>query len=578
MKKRQKHGRLLIVEGPDGVGKTTIASALTHRLNRLNQPCEVLAFPGNNAGTLGKLVYGIHHDPAKYGIETLTATAAQALHVAAHLDSIEQEILPILATGRHVVLDRFWWSMWVYGLASGVRRHILRRMMDLELAQWRGVVPTVAFLIRRHEPIDRNEPRERWLTLSHEYDVLAERERRTHPVFFVENNGMLDETVESMVAALPLMVNGLQADESVQTINQITNQLPLLGEALPPAAPQVISHILPAKPTVVFDSYWRFAAERQKIFFSKLEGIPRPWTKDPILSTYKFTNAYRASDRVSQYLIRHVIYRHDLPTSAIDVFFRIILFKLFNKIETWELLQRKLGQITHSSYSFERYDDVLTTAMSSGQTIYSGAYIMPSGGKLLGHSVKHRNHLKLLEMMIADELYKKLGDARSMQEGFRLLREYPTIGDFLAYQFITDVNYSEITDFNEMEFVMPGPGALDGIRKCFVDRGGLNEPEIIKFMAESQESEFERLGLEFRSLWGRRLQLIDCQNLFCEVDKYARVRHPEISGISGRLRIKQKYSEDRRPMSYWYPPKWQINNLLEESLQVRAASPGPELV
>jgi hypothetical protein len=468
--------------------------------------------------------------------------------------------------------------MWVYGLVSGVRRHILRRMMDLELAQWRGVVPTVAFLIRRHEPIDRNEPRERWLTLSHEYGVLAERERRTHPVFFVENNGMLDETVESMVAALPLMVNGLQADESVQTTNQITNQLPLLGEALPAAAPQVISHILPAKPTVVFDSYWRFAAERQKIFFSKLEGIPRPWTKDPILSTYKFTNAYRASDRVSQYLIRHVIYRHDLPTSAIDVFFRIMLFKLFNKIETWELLQRKLGQITHSSYSFERYDDVLTTAMSSGQTIYSGAYIMPSGGKLLGHSVKHRNHLKLLEMMIADELYKRLGDARSMQDGFRLLREYPTIGDFLAYQFITDVNYSELTDFNEMEFVMPGPGALDGIRKCFVDRGGLNEPEIIKFMAESQESEFERLGLEFRSLWGRRLQLIDCQNLFCEVDKYSRVRHPEISGISGRLRIKQKYSEDRRPISYWYPPKWQINNLLEESVQVRAASPGPEQV
>jgi hypothetical protein len=216
--------------------------------------------------------------------------------------------------------------------------------------------------------------------------------------------------------------------------------------------------------------------------------------------------------------------------------------------------------------------------MSSGQTIYSGAYIMPSGGKLLGHSVKHRNHLRLLEMMIADELYKKLGDAGSMQQGFRLLREYPTVGDFLAYQFITDVNYSELTDFNEMEFVMPGPGALDGIRKCFVDRGGLNEPEIIKFMAESQESEFERLGLDFRSLWGRRLQLIDCQNLFCEVDKYARVRHPEISGISGRLRIKQKYSEDRRPISYWYPPKWQINNLLGASVQVRAASPGPEQI
>ncbi|MDX6498685.1 MAG: hypothetical protein QOG23_1945 [Blastocatellia bacterium] len=578
MKKRQRQGRLLIVEGPDGVGKTTIANALSQRLNQSGQPCEIIAFPGNEGGTLGKLVYGIHHNPAQYGIEKLTPTAAQALHVAAHLDSIEQGILPILATGRHVVLDRFWWSMWVYGLASGVRRHILRRMADLERAQWRGVAPTAAFLIRRHEPIDRNEPRERWLTLSHEYDVLAERERKTHPVFFVDNNGALDETVESILSALPLMVTDLHADEGVQTSKNATHQLGLLDGEQPLAAPQVISHVLPAKPTVVFDSYWQFAAERQEIFFRKLEGTPRPWTADPILSTYKFTNAYRASDRVSQYLIRHVIYRDDLPSSAIDVFFRIMLFKLFNKIETWQLLERKLGQITHSGYSFERYDDILTKAMSSGQTIYSGAYIMPSGGKLLGHDVKHRNHLKLLEMMIADELYKKLTDAGSMQEGFRLLRGYPTIGDFLAYQFITDLNYSELTDFNEMEFVMPGPGALDGIRKCFVDRGGLNEPEIIKFMAESQESEFERLGLEFRSLWGRPLQLIDCQNLFCEVDKYARVRHPEISGISGRLRIKQKYSEDRRPISYWYPPKWQINNLLEASVQVRAASLGAEQI
>jgi hypothetical protein len=34
---------------------------------------------------------------------------------------------------------------------------------------------------------------------------------------------------------------------------------------------------------------------------------------------------------------------------------------------------------------------------------------------------------------------------------------------------ITDLNYSGLTDFSEMEFVMPDPGAKDGIRKCFRD-------------------------------------------------------------------------------------------------------------
>ncbi len=329
----------------------------------------------------------------------------------------------------------------------------------------------------------------------------------------------------------------------------------------------VYSHLLPAKPTVVFDTYWRFAAERQKVFFKRFLGEPMPWTNDSILSTFKFTNSYRASDRTSQYLIRHII-SHDhveRPSTPEEVFFRIILFKIFNKIETWRLLEKNLGKIIYADYSFKRYVEILTEAIENGQSIYSAAYIMPSGGKGLGQTRKHRTHLKLIEKMMVDELPKKLTDAPNMHRGFELLREYPTIGDFLAYQFITDINYSNITNFSEMSFVVPGPGALDGIRKCFVDLGGLNEPEIIKFMAENQESEFERLGLDFQSLFGRPLQLIDCQNLFCEVDKYARMKHPEIAGISGRTRIKQKYSGNGEPIDYWYPPKWEINQAIEES-------------
>ena len=163
---------------------------------------------------------------------------------------------------------------------------------------------------------------------------------------------------------------------------------------------------------------------------------------------------------------------------------------------------------------------------------------------------------------MADELPSKLAGMNKMQQGFELLLSYPTIGPFLAYQFITDINYSEVTNFSEMEFVMPGPGALDGIRKCFSSLGGLNEPEIIRLMADIQSDEFARLGLQFRSLFGRSLQLIDCQNLFCEVDKYARVAHPEFSGLTGRSRIKQKFAPISKPIEFWYPPKWGINDAI----------------
>ena len=61
-------------------------------------------------------------------------------------------------------------------------------------------------------------------------------------------------------------------------------------------------------PTPVFESYWHLAAERQRIFFRRLSGAAAPWTSDPVLRAHRFTNAYRASDRVSQYLINRVIY------------------------------------------------------------------------------------------------------------------------------------------------------------------------------------------------------------------------------------------------------------------------------
>lgn len=315
--------------------------------------------------------------------------------------------------------------------------------------------------------------------------------------------------------------------------------------------------LAPAKPTPVFDTYWRFASERQAVFFRRLRGDIPPWTDDAILRKYKFTNAYRASDRVSQYLIRNIIYRVDVP--ARDLFFRIVLFKIFNRVDTWRLLQDAFGEVAWSTYKFDAYDRVLTEAIERGRRIYSAAYIMPSGGNAIREQRKHRMHLRLVESMLAANVPERLATMKRMHDAFDLLRSYPTIGDFLAYQYVTDLNYSTLTSFSETEFVVPGPGARDGIRKCFSSLGGLTESDIIRFVCDRQEEEFARLGIQFQSLWGRPLQYIDCQNLFCEVDKYARVFHPEASGLSGRTRIKQQFKPLHEPLSCWYPPKWNIN-------------------
>src|SRR5580658_10880136 len=97
------------------------------------------------------------------------------------------------------------------------------------------------------------------------------------------------------------------------------------------------------KPTKVFDSYWQFAVERQAVFFRRLIGVEGSWTSDPILRAYRFTNAYRAADRVSQYLIREVQYSGRRSQEPHEIFFRTMLFKIFNKIETWEAIEQSIG-------------------------------------------------------------------------------------------------------------------------------------------------------------------------------------------------------------------------------------------
>jgi len=541
------HGRLFVFEGPDGVGKTTLSRGLVQRLQDRGIACRFFAFPGVEEGTLGKQIYDLHQEFLDGKIQAIEPTSLQLLHIAAHVDSIKSQIIPVLQRGIHVVLDRFWWSTWVYGVVDGADHDSLHTMIEIEKRHWGSVSPAVAFLIERKTPYLEQHTK-RWRRLVREYTKLVEAERQNYTVRTVENERDIEFSLGKILGHVNRVIMTGKTEDSA-------------AKGIPHSAVHrlnVFSSLSPARPTVVFETFWRFAAKRQEIFFARFSGCKPPWTKDRILQQYKFTNAYRASDRTSQYLIRNVIYTGD--QSADEVFFRTILFKIFNRIETWELLQSKLGEVSYADYSFNRYNAILSNTIRSGISIYSSAYIMPSGGTRNRFKWKHTFHLKLLQQMMRDEVPRRLADSSSMAKAFEILRAYPTIGDFLAYQYVTDLNYSTLMDFDEMEFVVPGPGAKDGIRKCFKDIGGLTDAEIVKVVTEQQDKAFEKRGLTFRTLWGRPLKLIDCQNVFCEVDKYARLRYPEIKGHSNRSRIKQRYRMNPAPIDYWYPPKWGLNS------------------
>lgn len=331
----------------------------------------------------------------------------------------------------------------------------------------------------------------------------------------------------------------------------------------------------PVKRQAVYDVYWRLAAERHAIFERRLRGEAPPWTADAILRRYKFCNSFRAADRVSQYLIGNVIYGEfgrELP--AEDVFMRIVLFRLFSKESTWDALEAVTGGVTRATLNVSGLGDMLEE-LKEKQPIYTAAFMLASAPEeVYGHTVKHRNHLRLVsEMFHKDRLGLKLAKAMSLMSVYDALREYPMMGPFMAYQIAVDLNYSEHLDFDENDFTIPGPGAERGIAKVFEDVGDAKPIDLIMGMVEAQEEEFERLGLKFNGLFGRPLHAIDCQGLFCETDKYCREAFPDLK--SNRQKIKAEFTPTEEPLPLAFPPKWGLELLATE---IPAPNVSPRLV
>lgn len=309
---------------------------------------------------------------------------------------------------------------------------------------------------------------------------------------------------------------------------------------------------------MLIEEFWKFACARQQLMITGL-------TDDPILSTYRFTNCYRVCDRVSQYLVREVQDFGD----RFDVIFRTLLFKTFNKISTWEWLQQHIGQIAWKPgfSNLSVYADLLA-AHEGGRFLYAAAFRQPIGRTSFGHTEKFRNHLEMIRwrMTHVDELLccQSLGELHSE------LRQTPMMGPFLAMQFATDFNYSEVFDFDD-SFVVPGPGALRGAAKIFGHSDWKDVDAAVRGIETIYNDQW-RWGFEHIRVNGqpRELSPMDIQNLFCEFDKYCRIARPELNTIGrwrkgSAKRPKQTYTPDPRgrmvyPRDFTWPRKWYDGN------------------
>jgi len=191
--------QLIVFEGVDAAGKSAVCAEYLSVLKMRGISARLLSFPGKTPRTLGQLVYALHHDAPSLGVDHLTPASLQALHIAAHLDAIESVIVPSLEAGETIVLDRYWWSTWVYGIVGGIRPEILEALIEAERRAWGKWQPGLLFQVTRATPL-REEHLEIWGKLHQEYDALVEQESGKYPIQILSNEGTLEETVSTAIA------------------------------------------------------------------------------------------------------------------------------------------------------------------------------------------------------------------------------------------------------------------------------------------------------------------------------------------------------------------------------------------
>ena len=284
-----------------------------------------------------------------------------------------------------------------------------------------------------------------------------------------------------------------------------------------------------------------FARKRHEIYLRRQEKMPKPWTDDPILRQYSFTNVFRELDKTTIWYRENVREPYD---GNFKVFMATILFRWFNRIETCEALFRQADMVCEGATVAEYYLDghvgisdlkrAILAARGMGPYT-TGAYIItsPAGmNKLDG--VLHCVDAIYRRQGIWRDFFEgplRLHRSRSLHQTWESLKEEKHMGPFMAYEIVTDLRHTYLLQDapDIMSWANPGPGAKRGLmrimNKEITHRGEkilFNNKQCIDMMRVIM-SNINEHGLVENGFWPR-WEMRDVEHTLCEFDKYERVR------------------------------------------------------
>ena len=208
------------------------------------------------------------------------------------------------------------------------------------------------------------------------------------------------------------------------------------------------------------NKFFAYARERYRIKLKRDAGQSWPWTTDPHLREWRFTNIFREDDRTTQWFKENV--REPLSKRFLEdptelnrnhIVESTIIFRWINRIQSGEEIKDLLLDKWDSKEAFRRLDKL--------DVVFTGAFIVvgePYQSKLSGVLAAIDNARPYLPLMVP--LWGK-----TLEGAWKDLITIPYIGGFGAHEIVQDLNYTPILDkaVDDCSWSHMGPGATRGM-------------------------------------------------------------------------------------------------------------------
>jgi len=275
----------------------------------------------------------------------------------------------------------------------------------------------------------------------------------------------------------------------------------------------------------MIENFYNWINERHAIYQARVRGDSPPWTQDPILREYKFTNPFRENDRTTVWMRENWTNpNHNKPFG--EIIFNCCMFRMIGTIE----FANAHGWVNADALEWdpEKTVKIINDRLDQGLKTFTGAYIITNQGikKPKAEVVVHEFLVPIYTRQVAiAEVAKQTQSLEALHKEMATYKGWGG-GGFMSYEVVSDLNYTPVlykaTD--RFSWANAGPGAMRGINR-------IHGYDLKKMHSQERANKFMQGILAEKHTYidpdivnAHVVDMRTIEHSLCEWDKYERVR------------------------------------------------------